>query len=527
MPTSPTSPGRPSRRAFLTVVGGSLALPSLVAPATAAAADRRAPSLVRRGRPSLTHGVQSGDVSATRATVWARSDRPARMLVEVSRRPDLAHARTVRGAYLTPASDNTGKTLLTGLPPGSDLYYRVTPVDARDDRRTGEPVTGHLRTAPARRSDVSFVWSGDLGGQGWGIDEARGGYRIFSAMRGLDPDFYVCNGDNIYADNPMESEVPLPDGTVWHNVVTEEKSKVAETLHEYRGNYKYNLLDDNLREFYAHVPQIQQWDDHETLNNWYPGEVIDDPRYQEKSVDVLARRAYQAWSEYAPIATRYDDQGRIYRTLHHGPLLDVFVLDMRWYKDPNSANRQEFNNGGVLGDAQARWLKRELLASRATWKVICNDLPLGLVVADGEDFEGVSQGDDGRPLGREIQIAEVLSFLKRHDIRNVVWLTTDVHYTAAHHFDPERAAFKDFDPFWQFVSGPLNSGGFPAVAIDTSFGCEQVFVKAPTEANVSPATEYQFFGQVSIDGHSRRLTVRLRDNSARVLWSKELQPHRS
>ena len=30
-------------------------------------------------------------------------------------------------------------------------------------------------------------------------------------------------------------------------------------------------------------------------------------------------------------------------------------------------------------------------------------------------------------------------------MRNTVWLTADVHYTAAHHYDPQRAAFKDFD----------------------------------------------------------------------------------
>jgi phosphodiesterase/alkaline phosphatase D-like protein len=34
-------------------------------------------------------------------------------------------------------------------------------------------------------------------------------------------------------------------------------------------------------------------------------------------------------------------------------------------------------------------------------------------------------------------------------------LTADVHYTAAHYFDPNKAAFQDFDPFWEFVSGPI------------------------------------------------------------------------
>ena len=72
-------------------------------------------------------------------------------------------------------------------------------------------------------------------------------------------------------------------------------------------------------------------------------------------------------------------------------------------------------------------------------------------------------------------------------IDNLVFLTADVHYTAAHHYDPARAAIGDFTPFWEFVSGPLNAGAFPANALDGTFGPDRVFVKAPTQSNVSPA----------------------------------------
>jgi alkaline phosphatase D len=498
--------------------GGALAVPSLV---------RAAPALVRSGRPALTHGTQVGDVEYGTGTVWTRADRPSRMVVEISTDPRFRRVRRLRGPLLTPDSDLTGKTVLHGLPAGREIHYRVSAVDVRDDTLASEPLIGRFRTVPDRARDVSFLWSGDLGGQGWGIDVSRGGYRIFDAMRALDPDFYLCNGDNIYADDPIEPRVTLPDGSIWRNLVTEEKSKVAETLDEYRGNYKYNLTDEPLRRFYAQVAQIQQWDDHETHNNWYPGEILDDDAYTEKRVDVLARRGRQAWHEYTPITPKYDRDGRIYRVLHHGPLLDVFVLDMRWYRDANSADKQARNDGGILGYEQAEWLKRELARSTATWKVISNDMPLGLVVTDGPSrFEAVSQGDDGAPLGRELQIAEILTFLKRQEIRNVVWLTTDVHYTAAHHFDPAKAAYSDFDPFWQFVSGPLNAGAFPPDAIDGTFGCEQVFVAAPPTANASPATEYQFFGRVAIDAASRELTVHLHDNTGASLWSTTLTPHR-
>jgi len=79
--------------------------------------------------------------------------------------------------------------------------------------------------------------------------------------------------DTVYADNPLSETVTLPDGRIWRNLVTEEKSKVAETLTEYRGQFACNLLDAYLRAFVAEVPQINQWDDHEVVNNSGSGRV--------------------------------------------------------------------------------------------------------------------------------------------------------------------------------------------------------------------------------------------------------------
>ncbi|WP_018653670.1 alkaline phosphatase D family protein [Actinomadura flavalba] len=507
------------------VTTGTTLLGATAAPASASAGPMTAPGLLRTNRPRLTHGVQSGEVTAHDAVVWARADRPARMLVDVSHRPDFRGAATVRGPLLTPGTDLTGKTLLRHLPPGRELHYRVR---LDDGRAVSAPVGGRLRTAPSsllpRSRDVSFVWSGDLAGQGWGIDPAHGGYRIFRAMETLDPDFFLCSGDLVYADGPLAETVALPDGRVWRNVLTPEKAKVAETLAEYRGQFRYNLLDENLRRFNARVPMIYQWDDHEVTNNWYPGEILDSPQYTEKRVDVLAARGRRAMLEYTPVRPRSGD--RLYRKVSYGPLLDVFVLDMRTYKDANGPGTDPRQRDGVLGRAQLAWLKRELRASRATWKVIAADLPLGLIVPDGTAFEAVAQGDPGTPLGREREIADLLSTLKRHKVRNTVWLTADVHYTAAHHYDPAKAVFQDFDPFWEFVTGPLNAGAFGPNELDATFGPQLKFRKTPPRANTSPAEGFQFFGQVEIDAATRTLTVHLRDIDGASLHSTRLTPHR-
>ncbi|MFF3291364.1 alkaline phosphatase D family protein [Streptomyces sp. NPDC003023] len=522
--TAPSS--SPARRSLLR--GTVAASAALALPAAGVAA---APAFALSGRPRAAWGVQTGDVTSSSGLVWVRSDRPARMIVETSATGSFRGARRLDGPLLGPGTDFTGTTALRGLPPGEQVHYRVTLADPDDDRRTGEPVYGTFRTAPAnRRRGVRFLWSGDIAGQGWGINTDIGGYRAYEEMRALDPDFFLCSGDTVYADGPLVPSVTLPDGRVWRNLMTEEKSKVAETLDEYRGNFRYNLLDDNVRRFNAQVPTIVQWDDHEVRNNWYPGQILDDARYSEKDVDVLARRSMRAFSEYFPVGTlsaRPGGEGRVHRVVHHGPLLDVFVLDMRSYRNANSPNRQADDDQGILGAEQLAWLKRELIRSRAVWKVIASDMPIGLVVPDGSaNFEAVAQGDPGAPLGRELQIADLLRHIKHRGITGTVWLTADVHYTSAQHYAPERAAFKDFAPFWEFVSGPLAAGGFPANALDGTFGPDRVFVKAPQRANVSPMESSQYFGEVDIDGGSGELTVRLRAEGGTVLFSRTLQPGR-
>ncbi|MFD5947825.1 alkaline phosphatase D family protein [Streptomyces collinus] len=509
----------PGRRS---VLRGSLAASAALSLPTALGA---APAFARSGRPTAGWGVQAGDVTCDSGLVWVRSDRPARMIVETSATESFRNPHRWHGPLLGPGSDFTGTTRLRGLPAGEQIHYRVLLADPDDPRRTGEPVTGTFRTASAKRRDgVRFVWSGDLAGQGWGINPDLGGYRIYDAMGALDPDFFLCSGDNIYADGPITGTVTLPDGRTWRNITTEEKAKVAETLAEFRGNFRYNLLDENLRAFNARVPSVVQWDDHEVVNNWYPGEILTDARYTEKRVDVLAARARQAFSEYFPISTLRRPDGRVYRVQHHGPLLDVFVVDMRTYRNANSPDDQPTDPQGILGREQLEWLKRELSRSRAVWKVIASDMPIGLVVPDGTNIEAVAQGDPGKPLGRELQIAELLRFVKHRRITGTVWLTADVHHTSAQHYLPSKAAFTDFEPFWEFVSGPLNAGAFPANALDGTFGPDRVFVKAPTTANVSPASGFQFFGEVDIDGHSGELTVRLREQDGTVLFTQTLQP---
>ncbi len=510
------------RRAVLRQAGGALA--ALVRPPARAAA---APALVHRRRPGAPLGVQAGEVGPGGAVVWSASDRPARLVVEYATTERFAGRRRVVGSVARPETGWTARAALADLPPGQQILYRAQFVDPSDPRAAGEPVEGRFRTPPRTAEDVSFVWSADTAGQGWGINLDWDGMRLYAVMAAVEPDFFVHCGDLVYADDPLVAEVPLPGGGVWRNVVTEAKAKVAETLEEFRGNHRYNLLDRHVRAFNARVPVYVQWDDHDVRDNWYPGRVLtDDPRYRERRVDVLAARARRAMAEFTPLGG-----GPLHRVVHRGPLLDVFLLDLRSHRGPNGDGRAPAltDAARILGAAQLAWLEQALRRSQATWKVIVASQPIGLIVWDDfrhrRGIDGIAQGD-GPPLGRELEIARLLAAIRRHAIRNVVWITADVHYCATHEYHPERARFTDFEPFHEFVSGPIHAGSFGPNALDDTFGPRILFARPATRPNGPPSEGQLYFGHVRIDGRTGVLTVTHRDVTGAALHVTELAPAR-
>ncbi|WP_027524378.1 alkaline phosphatase [Bradyrhizobium sp. Ec3.3] len=501
-----------TRRQFLVRSTSSLALAGL--------GSRAKPYLSRAAdRPLIAGGIQSGDVSEGSAVIWARADRPARMRVECATAESFKTILCTATTDALPDADFTSKVLLRDLPPGQDIFYRVR----FDDIATGvagETRTGHFRTAPAAGQSISFVWSGDTAGQGWGIDTSRGGMRSYRTMLDNRPDFFIHSGDHIYADCTIPAELKLPNGKIWRNLVTEEKSEVAHTLAQFRGNYKYNHLDENFRAFHAEVPMFAQWDDHEVTNDWSPYGSVDETGFDADGTSRLVARARRAFFDFMPIREIRQQQGRIYRKIAYGPLLDVFMIDMRSYRD-GTWNKGEEHDGWILGRDQLAWLKRELAASRATWKVIAADLPIGLISLDA-----VALGD-GPPDRREHEIADLLSFIRRAGVRNTVWLTADMHYTAAHYYDPNRAVFSDFEPFWEFVSGPLHAGTWGPGELDNTFGPVAMYQRgcsAEQGENLAPCFGLQFFGCVDIDGGTEVMTVTLKDVDNRDLWSVNILP---
>jgi len=230
--------------------------------------------------------VQTGEVSANSAVVMARCNSKLDSVVNVK------YTASVRGSVeklattsTSESSDYTSHVLLSGLKSNTPYQY-IVECNAGGAVTTSGIITFMTAPASSEPAAVSFVWAGDVAGQGWGrspnvtVTSAingqvlSGGYVAFEIMRQLQPDFSIMQGDFYYADNKILPSVNLPaalGGGVWINNPTKEF--VAISVEDFRSNFKYNFGDAKLQTFLQEVPIFAQWDDHEVVNNWYPGKT--------------------------------------------------------------------------------------------------------------------------------------------------------------------------------------------------------------------------------------------------------------
>ena len=352
-------------------------------------------------------------------------------------------------------------------------------------------------------------------------------------MRAAQPDVFINVGDTIYADQPLVAGSEARRRHDLEELVTagevEGRARRSTTS---AAAYRYNLLDEHMRRFNAEVPQIVMWDDHEVRDNWYPTRGADRRRalHREEQWRCWPRARGRRSSSTTRCRSDADDPERVYRSVPFGPLVEIFALDMRSYRGANSENRQPTLDDDV-GDLRARrsstWLK-----ARADG--ITRDLEdrrqrpaarPGRAATAPSSTRRVANGDAGaaaRPRAGDRGPAHVHQATER--IRNVVWITADVHYCAAHHYDPARATFTEFDPFWEFVAGPLNAGTFGPNALDATFGPEVKFTGIPPgmKPNRPPSDGFQFFGQMRIDRRTKAMTVTLHNLAGEKIYSQEL-----
>jgi len=399
---------------------------------------------------ALPNGVASGDISQDSAWLWARSDTPGTVKFEVSTDSGFSSSPfTFNASVVDPLQPVKG--LVSGLAAGQQYYYRATD-------STNASFSGSFRTAAAAgtynglRFGVSGDWRGELAP-----------YPAISNVSSRNLDFFVKHGDTIYAERYSGPAQPT-----------------ADTLPAYRDRHNEVLSSrygmNTWKDARASTPIYASIDDHEVVNDFSGGQIVGSGFYNDTQ---RYKDGLQAFREYMPIANtnyggtgdpRFDGKPNLYRAQNFGSDALMILTDARSFRDvgltpwngtpadaPRFLGESATLDRTMLGHTQLNQVKADLKQAQAngvTWKFLAIGEPtqnLGLAAAS-DRFEGYAR-----------ERTELLSFVKKEGIQNVVFVTADIHGTLVNDLT------YSLDGIHQIHSGAweISTG---AVAFDKPFG---------------------------------------------------------
>jgi alkaline phosphatase D len=409
-----------SRRQFLTR-SGTLGAVAVFAPQSLPDAVGAA-RLLRGGR--FSSGVMSGDPTPRGITLWthvANVEGRGGVLLEVARDRDFRNVVTRKTIQTRGSVDHTVKARVERLRPHERYYYRF-------ETATRNSPVGRFQTALPKDSNQP-VRLGYFSCQNY----PHGWYNAHELMAREDLDFVVNLGDYIYA----EAYHSRKDGTgVRDDRIGRSRANVireAVSLSDYRDKYKLYRSDADLRKLHARFPMVSTWDDHEAQDN-YAGGAADGGLPPDQRFSQKRRRAgYQAFFEHMPHFAQPRGRDRLYRSLRFGRNVDLIMLDERQYRDNQPCNDAvaepcpEYNNPRtLLGAGQKAFFKGALERSSAAWKLVGNEVAI-MPVKTGANTYFTYDFWHGYPGERR----EILEHIKAKGIKDVVFLTGDIHTFAA------------------------------------------------------------------------------------------------
>jgi len=357
----------------------------------------------------FVHGVASGDPLADAVVLWTRvtseSADAVEVYYEVSLSSDFAEVLASGVLEATSDRDHTAKVDVTCLTPATTYYYRFSALGWTS------PV-GRTRTAPyGPTTSRRFAFCS--------CSSAPHGY--FHAYRAIaersDIELVLHLGDYIYE---------YANGQ-YGNVRQVDPPNEIVSLSDYRRRHAWYKSDPDLQEAHRQHPWVCTWDDHETADNSWSGGA---GNHDGGEGDWGDRRAAgeQAYFEWLPI--REGAEGRVYRRLLQGDLVDILVLDTRLQgRDEQGATVEEAYDESrqLLGEEQESWLLDRLTNSPSRWKLLAQQVVMGQW--------SIAQDDEGRPRplnydswdGYQAARRRLVEHIIGDGIDGVVVLTGDVH----------------------------------------------------------------------------------------------------
>jgi alkaline phosphatase D len=357
------------------------------------------------------HGVASGDPLHDRVIIWTRVtpneiDSTVAVSWEIAKDPNFASLYKSGSTITSRNRDFTVKVDVDALKPGQIYYYRFKALGKFS-------ITGRTKTAPIDSPDSLKFAVVSCSNWEWGYFNA---YDKIADRPVLDAvihlgDYIYEYGVGKYGDTTI-GRINVPP----HELVT---------LQDYRTRYALYRTDVGLRRAHQQHPFIAIWDDHEVANNVYTEGA---QNHQPEDGDFNTRKtvAKQAYYEWLPIR----ESKLHYRSFSFGSVADVIMLDERLegrtkpvdsLRDPNYASEERH----MLGPRQLAWLENNLKSSRATWKIVGNQVMISEIDLSPAYPKMPRNLDswDGYPAERQ----SLKNFILNQKIKDVLFLTGDTH----------------------------------------------------------------------------------------------------
>lgn len=201
------------------------------------------------------------------------------------------------------------------------------------------------------------------------------------------PQLWVWLGDNIYGD--------------------------TDDMQVLKGKYDKQLREPDYQRLQQTVPVIGVWDDHDYGRN-----------NANKTYKPKAQSAQLFWDFIGePQASPRRKQRGVYSAHTYGPVgrqVKVLLLDVRYHQDSLQGQEPTYKpnlKGHLLGEAQWRWLERELKNSKAQFHLIGSGLQ---IIANDHGFERWGNF----PRERE----RLFNLIAKTRAANVILLSGDRHF---------------------------------------------------------------------------------------------------
>ncbi len=212
-------------------------------------------------------------------------------------------------------------------------------------------------------------------------NEYGGNYRIFETIYKQHPDFIIWGGDNVYLrQKEWES---------WTGVVH---------------RYTHDRKTPEMQKLFANVHNYAIIDDHDFGPNDSDGSF---------AFKDMTTRAFRTFWANPPRVANLKSSTSFFSWYD----ADFFMLDNRYYRSPNYLISDDKTQ---LGKEQLEWLKNALVFSKAKFK---------FVLMGGQFLNAYPSYEAYTNYGFNKEREEIINFIYEQQIKNVIFITGDRHYT--------------------------------------------------------------------------------------------------